>query len=178
MSLKEKLLETRVSLEKVDLSAVVPTNVLDEMEVKGRIAERLAYEWLCKVGVSFDEDFPRRTNGYNWNLTPQGILVTAGKRTVHEFDFLVSDEREPYVVEVKSLKLNGVESRIPRALSLASELYGREARMLVMFPTYHNKVRDAERLNSIPRVEVVDLGYRKKQLLRAINEFYSLRARS
>lgn len=172
MDLEKILTPNRVELNEINLTNVQPDNPADLMQVKGCMAERLVFQWLQRCGVEFDTGFPRNSKGHSWVQAQHGILVFKGKRIVHEYDFLVAYQGTRYVVEVKSLKLNGVAEKIPRALELASELYDGDVRMLLFFPMYTNKVADAQVIeNMYPQVICVNIGYKKKQLSAAVQRF-------
>ncbi len=175
MTLVELLELNRIGLTELDLRTVMPRNTQDPMDVKGSIAQRLTEEWLSRCqGIIFDEDFPRRVNGYSLEIRGSGIAVYERGKVVHEYDFLIIYNGQPVIVEVKSLKLNGLEAKIPRALSIGRSVYGvDDVQMLVFFPFYTNKVADAERIQANhPEVRCVNLGYKKRQLCAAMKRFY------
>jgi hypothetical protein len=174
-SLVEEIERKRITLDEVPLAEVRPHNLKDPLDVKGRIAETMVRIWIsrCK-GIIIDDDFPRAANGYRLEKNHSGIIVYRGNLTVHEYDFLAFYQDLPLIVEVKSLKLNGVEAKIPRALKIGKEIYqAEEIGMLLFFPAYTNKQRDKRRIEqNFPSVRCVDLGYKKKQIDRAVGRFY------
>lgn len=175
MTLVDLLELARISLTDLDLRTVTPTNINDPMDVKGSIAQRLTEEWLSRCPeVVFDQDFPRRVNGYLLERRSAGIVVCERGRVIHEYDFLIMQQGVPIIVEVKSLKLNGVQFKIPRALNIGRNVYGtQDIKMLIFFPAYTNKLADARDLQErFPEVRCVDLGYKKKQLWQSVQRFY------
>jgi|FLOH01.1.fsa_nt_gi hypothetical protein len=178
MNLSAALTQANKNISDIDYSKVLPANVCDPFEVRGRIAERLALERLILADSELDVNFPRKVNGFEFQLTPHGIIVVEERQTKHEYDFLVFYKGKPHIIEVKSLRLNGFETNIPRALQIASELYQQEVPMIIIFPMYCNKIADAKRIQrNFPQVTCVDAGYKKKQLEKSVDYFYRSRLR-
>jgi len=176
MTLVDLLELARISLTDLDLRSVTPININDPMDVKGSIAHRLTEQWLSRCsGVVFDQDFPRRINGYSLERRGSGIVVYEHRTPIHEYDILLSHDGQPVIVEVKSLKLNGLEAKIPQALRIGRDIYQTQnVLMLVFFPFYTNKIADAERVQEThPEVRCVNLGYKKKHIWQAVQRFYS-----
>lgn len=142
--------------------------------VRGAVAELMTKRMLLECGIMLDTDFPRRVNGYVFEQHDGHVIVrdsTTG-RHVHEYDFLVrSPDGAPGIVEVKALKLRGIESKLLRGARIASELYGRSVETIIFFPAYGNKQEDRARLERMPLVRCVDLGYKKKQLERFVARY-------
>jgi len=134
---------------------------------------RLVREWLerCPRTSIYSQD-PPQLNGYTLERSAQGILVKDGVRSVHEFDLFATydlgngDEKGyPLIVEVKSLKLNGLTRKIPRALEIGRELFDTDdIGMLIFMPFYTNRQLEIAELQQHPGVRCVDLGYKKKRL--------------
>ena len=166
----------QTSIDDVDFQGVFRrvSNVSDREEVKGRLAEQLMFQWIdsCPdvelAGVS-----GRRFGEYRCVLRPGGICLEKNGRRVVEYDFVVDFDGELTVIEVKSLKLNGISERIPRILEYGSVFTGEEVGLVVAFPMYTNKAADAKILERrFPNVKCLDTGYKKKQLLRGVDAFY------
>ena len=172
-NLVEELRRKKVRLVEVRLDTLQPKNNYDET-VRGCLAETMARMWLSRCeGVQFEEDLPKKVNGYRVERTPQGILVLNDQRHIHEFDDVVWYEGQPVVCEVKSLKLNGIQSKISRGMELAEEIYvGHKPQMLLFFPFTSNKIQDARRIEEdFPQVRCVTLGYRRKELIATLREY-------
>lgn len=173
MSIEMALEETRPQLNDIDMSQVRPINISDPMDLVGRIAERLVFEWLQKVEFDFLTGFPFQTGMVRWEDVRTGVRVIEGNNYKHEFDFVGTYEGTGYVVEVKSLKLNGISKKIDKALKYGQMLYGDDVRMILFSPHYSNKHRDIETIRvDYPQVLCVDSGYKRKQLRKACDRFY------
>jgi len=172
----KELEKERIKIGEVPPSEVKPENIPEPSSVKGKIAETMVRKWLLRCqNIEFDQDFPRRANGYHLKQNSSGIIVSKNKRTKHEYDFLVFYEGRPVIIEVKSFRLKGVESKIPRAIKLGREIYQTDnLGMLLFFPFYCNKQKDAFRIKrNFPLVRCANLGYKKKQLNNAMRKFYA-----
>ena len=172
--LVQKIEKARISIDDTPFNQVNPSNRYNTAEVKGRIAETMVKRWLENCpSISFDQNLPRRVNGYNLTQTNGGVLVCEGTRHVCEFDFLVLYENKPTLVEVKSLKLKGIEYKIPRILRVGREIYeGHNIGMLLFFPFYANKQKEAQRITErFDNLRCINLGYKKKQLNSATTVF-------
>jgi hypothetical protein len=181
MSIVSELEEGRVKdgLDSVPVLDVRVGNVGDPYEVRGRIAEKYIHMWLSQCpNIAFDNNLPREVNGFTLRQRDSGVLVldSSDKSAKHEYDFLVAYDGTPFLVHVKSWKLNGFEKGIEHSLAMGREIYGvDDITMLLFFPQY-GKAKDAERIQSNhPNVVCVDSGYKKKQLARAVNRFYKER---
>ncbi|MBI5390617.1 hypothetical protein HZB02_03955 [Candidatus Woesearchaeota archaeon] len=166
MTLVDLLEEHRVTLADVPLPELRQYSFKDEPSLlRGHIAYVMVREWLKRIPpLSFEVP---SANGYRLEQTNEGIVVWEGKRTVHEYDFLLRYEDVPYIVEVKSLKLNGFIGKIDHALEIGREIFQQDVGMLIFAPFYTNKKRDAERIEEkYQRVKCIDLGYKKKQLMK------------
>ena len=175
-SIKEKLLETRPSFDSLDLSKVNACNVYNPMEVRGRIAEAFVLQWLTQMQVEFINCFSNVVNHKRWIAHNHGVTVYDGGNSIREFDFVFSHDSNVYIAEVKSLKLNGIEQKIPRSLDLAQEQFQQPVHMLLFFPQYTNKVVDAKNIEDRhPQVICIDTGYKRKGLENAVSRFYASR---
>ena len=183
VSLVDELNSRRIRLLDVNPSQVWVDNLKDVNEVRGRLAEGMVGQWLdgCN-GVSFEHGVPKRVNGYAVEQKGAGrikIYTTAdGKRKdIHEYDFLLTHEGKPVMAEVMSLKLNGFAGSgvVERGFRLGEELFGTDdLGMLVFFPHYTNKQAAAAKIEAMhPNVRCVDLGYKKKQMQRAVAQWYN-----
>ncbi|MBN2458042.1 hypothetical protein JXB31_02840 [Candidatus Woesearchaeota archaeon] len=173
--LEKRLLQCRVSLEDIDLYRIKPDNPFLISDVQASIAERLVYEWLQHCKVSFDKDFPRGSNGTTWTMNNRGIYVRKQGKIMHEYDSIVSFNGKTYLIEIKSFKLNGYPKKIPRAFEYAHQMYEGDIRMLIFFPHYNNRKKDAKRIvDEFPDVSVIDTHYKRANLNKAVLEYYRL----
>ena len=170
----ESVLEdTRRNLSEIDISRIIVDDPTNAAQIRGRIAERYVYEWLQRSGFLFDTDFPRDAGKYRLVSTNGGVLILDGKEQEHEFDFLGEYHGEFFSVEVKSQRLNGFKSKIDRALRVADEIYQTETQLLLFFPMYGVKVKDAKKIEAEHnRVRCIDISFKKKQLKRAEDRYH------
>jgi hypothetical protein len=174
MGLVELINANRISLPEIPLEIIKPDG-LNEGIIKGAIAEKLVEIWLSNTpDITFDQELPRNVNGYKLYPKSHGIGVYEKDKMIHEYDFLVYHKSSPIIVEVKSLKLNGVINKIERGFKIAQEIYDRQdISMLLFFPMYTNKIKDAEKIEEqFPNVHCIDLGYKKKQLNNTLKRYY------
>ncbi len=171
--LVKHLIKKRPSIREIDFAKV---NVPDPREIGtiyGGLAEALVKEWLARARFVQDKNFPRYTAGLECVKANNGVTVYSGNTSIHQFDFLARKNGLNYAIEVKSMCLNNISSKISRYLALSEAIYGEKTHMLLFFPTYSNKINDAQNIEShFPGdVTCVDLGYKKKDL-RAVAEEY------
>ncbi len=178
MNLAMHMYENRPSLEDICLSNVTPKNKSDISDIKGCIAEEMVREWLTRSeGVSIVRDLPRYENHYVMEENGSSILIShlnhENKRhNVADIDNLFFFEGEPYAVEVKSLKLNGVLGRLNNKLHYTQIFYEQQINILLFFPFYNNKIRHVKEIQgAFPEVTCIDSGYNKKQLNNAIKRY-------
>ncbi|MBN2111989.1 hypothetical protein JW707_02710 [Candidatus Woesearchaeota archaeon] len=181
MSIVSELESNRVKdgLDSVPVLDVKIGNILDPYEARGRIAEKYVHMWLSQCpGVAFDSDLPREVNGFTLRQRDSGVLVVDSRNgsAKHEYDFLVGYDGTPFIVHVKSWRLNGFEQGIEHSLAMGREIYGvDDITMLLFFPQY-GKANDAERIHANhPNVICVDTGYKKKHLAKTVTRFYKER---
>jgi hypothetical protein len=174
-SLVTELNRHRPQLKDVSLAGI---DEPDFSSRQGLLAERMVEQWLDTCpSVRFYDKLPERVNGYRLERRETGIVVLEDKRSVREYDFIVeydSDRtKRPIVIEVKSLKLNGVTTKIPSYLEVGRKILDTEDfGMLIFFPFYTNKQSIAENLQrNFPQVRCVDMGYNRKKLKRIVSSF-------
>ncbi len=173
MDLETVLRDNRIKLDEIDFSTIISCNDCDPRIIRGKIGEELVRQWLTRCEVDFDEDFPRSCNGYLFEKRDNGIFVLESGITRHGYDFLFRWEGEPYIAEVKSLKIRDFADKVDRAFTYARKLYRTEPTMLVFFPVTCNKEKDiAELTQHHPSVRCIDMGYKLKQLREAIGDYF------
>ncbi len=180
MSLIEAIEASRIVLDDVDLDVVKPNNPLYRCSVQGNIVEAMVNQWLSSIdGLVFDDNFPRNNENVLVENTPNDITVysTDKSRTKHGYDFLFFYENKPYIVEVKSTKLNGFAGKIGRAFNLAKGLYDQKPEMLIFIPfCLASEIELRNISQEHPRVQFVDLGYNKDELIKNVMRFYDERS--
>ena len=165
-------MKCRPDIRDMNLTDVNPSDVRNHASIKGSIAEKFVEGWLSFVeAIEFDLDFPRVVNGYALSLKRGGIIVKdkVSNEKKCNFDLAIFYHDRPYVVEVKSLKLNGFQKSIARTLDIASEIYQTSVDLLLFFPQYTNKIKDKEIIEqAFPSVICIDSGYKKAHLNKAV----------
>ena len=173
-SLVAEMEDSRIGLHDIDISKAKPT-VQGINEIKGAIAEHLVREWIDRCpDLEHFTGWPRNVNGYSVRELPSGIVVFEGDQTKVEYDSVVSHQGNIALIEVKSLRLNGVEGKIENALKIGRKIFpeAKGVGMLICFPHYSNKAADARIIEaSHTNVRCVDLGYKKKQLMSALQTY-------
>ena len=173
-SLISEMEEHRIGILDIDITKARPTSN-GSNEIRGAIAEHLVREWINKcLGAEHYSGWPKQVSSYNIRELPSGIVVFEEGQTKMEYDFVISYDGGIVLFEVKSLRLNGVEGKLERALELSKEIFPdvEDIGMIVCFPIYANKVVDAQKMEAAhPNVRCLDLGYRRKQLNSATREY-------
>lgn len=191
MSLEEVILLNSISLDEVNLDEVSYLNIYHKGNTIGDIAEQLVYQRLDKCKVDFFENLPYKKNGLLWtqhashsvNLYKKGQFrvkngknkgkVKEVKNLIHEYDFLLKYQYNPYVVEVKSKKIGHYAKKISRAFKYADILFEGKSSMLLFFPFENyatSYIKDFE--YRYPRVKCVDIGYKLAELDGFMDKFY------
>lgn len=172
--------ERKLTLSSVPMHELELGNRHDPIEVRGRIAEKYVEMWLeACPSIRFDEELPRDANSYTLEKQKSGIVVfehrNGKKESKAEFDFLIYYRRWPTLVQVRSGGINGLESKLDDYLALGREIYSKEdIRMLLFFPIYQNKWRDADRISAgHPNVSCVNIGYKKRSLNAAVKRYFA-----
>ena len=157
---RPRLLDVPIDRWTIDVSG-------SKLDVAGAVAEQLVEFWLKDSGLVTQQDIPEDSEDYLVARKGSNLVVYSLETgdTLHEFDGIVEYLQRPYVVEVKSQRLNGISGKIPRGLKIASELTGHDDPGFLLFmPLYANKIRDAKRLEEMfPQLRCVDLGYTRRQ---------------
>lgn len=184
MSLKEQIESCRPEFNPDIFPEVVidPKRSADTDALKGAISEAYVSIWLSQI-PSFKRFYQPeeliKNNGYEYRKSDQGILVLNNGDSYCELDNLVEINGISYGVEVKALKLNGIEGQLEKKLEVSREITGEDnAQFLLFFPQYTNKVKDRERIErNFPDVMCIDTGYKKKQIENLISK-YSIKIKS
>lgn len=146
----------------------------DESDIKGKISEQFVQYWFKKIKeVQFlNENNKINENKYSITYEHHNIKVynKTMQHQISEFDSVIFFNDKPFIVEVKSQKLRGFESKIEKYIHIGRELFNTEDIGLLLFaPFYSSKVKDLERIeNQHENVKCIDLGYKKKQFNRLI----------
>jgi len=174
-----KIIEkNRISLKSVNLKNIIVNNFKNHNEVKGRVAEMRVLQWLyrCKKdGIQFEKDFPKTQNNILFTLTPTDILAFKGNECVCGYDFIIRYESTPYVVEVKSMRLNGFCREIKNALDTVSVFYGQPVNMVIFSPMHTLRKKEQRILSEFEdRVALVDSAYKLRDIESKVNDFYAI----
>ncbi len=163
--LTEALMPFRPSLDEICRDDLHLTDSFDESVLKGRIGEALVRKWLERAPVQPDEGFPRRVGSYSIAKTANGISVWNGTTPIHEFDCLFFYEGQPYIGEVKSMKVGPLHKMIESSLRIGEEIYGQPVKLVIFTPLYGGK-KEYKRFveERFHNVICVDLGYTKHDL--------------
>ncbi len=180
MDITRHLYESRPRLDDICLENVRPKNEDDISDIKGCIAEEMVRYWLTRTkGVEIEHSFPKYADSYVMEKNSPSILIShlnhENKRhNMADIDNFFFFEGEPYAVEVKSLKLNGVQGKLQDKLQYTQLFYDQQVNMLLFFPFYNNKRQHIEEIQKgFPKVTCIDSGYKKKQLNNAIKRYIS-----
>ncbi len=174
--LEQKLLETQTLLKNFDFSNF-KTKEKQFNLIKGQLIEYYVNEWLNVTGAKQFEINNTITKNYTFkkcnNKYLNQIIVQDNKTNeiVSEFDNLVTYENNPYIIEVKSHKLNNIKEKIPRYRKIAKELLNENPKVLLFFPIRGKEKIKIEYEKKIEYLKCIDLKYSQNSLFEQINKY-------
>ncbi|MFW6013841.1 MAG: hypothetical protein ACOCQG_01585 [Candidatus Nanoarchaeia archaeon] len=181
MDFKRKIYKNRIKLDDICLENVNPSNPADSADIKGSIAEEMVRDWLSRIyGLKPEKRLPKYCNDYMMEENNPSILISrlnyeGKKHHKADIDQLIHYKSRLYAVEVKSMKLNGVQSKIKEKIEYTQMFYDKRVNMLLFFPFYTNKEKHINALEKdFPNLTCIDTGYKKKQINNMIEKYINI----
>lgn len=174
MNIKKQIYKNKIELDDICLENVKPSNPSDLADIKGSIAEEFVKNWLLNIkNVVPERALPKYVNDYVME-EKRSILISqmnqyGKKHHKADIDELFYYNGSLFAVEVKSMKLNGVQGKINEKIKYTQMFYDKKVNMLLFFPFYNNKEKYIKALEKdFPNIFCIDTGYKKKQINKMI----------
>lgn len=178
--LVDSLIRSRPLLRTVQYRDVLRTLSEGRIGTRGAIGETMVQNWLMRTpGVLFDYESPRVSqSGLYTSPYGEGVRVhsnTGGNRSIIEYDFVIDFNGTGFMAEVKSVALNGYESRVDRAAEIAVDFLGPRSGLVVFVP-FNGK--GVEQFSKHPNVAYISMGYGLDDLEKYIGRMRSWKRKS
>lgn len=169
----EKLIK-EIRNEKFELNPeIVPQRRLhDSLSVRAYICEMAVFGVLKKYNFEEVIDFSS-TSQYDWVRKDNGIQVmNKDGLYIHEYDELGHMSSQPFLIEVKSAKMNGYQKKFQRAFRVAKDLFDEPPIQLLFCPYRNSKKRIISSIEKTKGMYCINTGWSKNKLTSVANEFY------
>lgn len=154
------------------ISEIIPTRTMyTPLDVRCYLSEVAVFNVLKKFNFKSLIDFPINAS-LDWVRDDRGIKVIKNKCTLHEFDEIGYIHGDPFLIEVKSSKMNGYSKKIGRAFNFGKILFEEIPSQIIFLPFRYNTKILSSKFDVVSNMYYVDTGWSKKQLTSAVNNFY------